>query len=116
VPAEKWYTSAVKWAAANSIIVGYGNGKFGPDDNITREQMAAILNNYTNFTGMDLRETGQTIIFNDDAKIAPYAKEAIDRLVRAGIINGKPGNIYDPKGNATRAEYASMLERYLTLV
>jgi hypothetical protein len=109
-----WYADAVKWAAANDIVSGYGNGNFGPNDNITREQMATILNNYANFAGMNFRETRQIVIFDDSEVIAAYAKDAVDKFYRAGIISGKPGNLFDPKAGATRAEFASMLHRFLT--
>jgi len=115
VPAS-WYTEGVIWAAANGIVSGYGNNRFGPEDNITREQMATILNNYADFTGIDLRETRQIVVFADDTEIAAYAKDSIDRFYRAGIISGKPGNIFDPKAGASRAEFASMLHRFLTSV
>ena len=108
-----YYTDAVNWAAASGIVTGYGDGRFGPEDDVTREQIAAILNNFVNTRGIDLRETRQIVIFEDDAAIAAYAKDAVGRLVRAGVITGKPGNLFDPQGKATRAEYATMLSRFL---
>ena len=113
VAESEYYTAAVTWAAANGIVKGYGGGNFGPDDNVTREQLATILNNYTGFAGINLRETRQIVIFNDDNDIADYAKESVARLVRANVITGKPGNIFDPQGLATRAEFAAMLQRML---
>jgi len=108
---EKYYADAIKWAAENNVVFGYGNNLFGPEDNITREQLTAILDRYAKFAGMSFRETRQIVVFNDDAKISDYAREAIARFFRAGIITGKPGNIFDPKGEATRAEVAAMLKR-----
>ena len=113
VAAGMYYSDAVNWAAASGIVSGYGDGRFGPENDVTREQMAAILNNFVNYQGLDLRETRQIVIFEDDAAIAAYAKDAVGRLVRAGVITGKPGNLFDPQGNATRAEYATMLMRFL---
>jgi hypothetical protein len=110
-----WYRDAVLWAVANGIVSGYGEGRFGPDDNVTREQLAAILNNYANFSGMNFRETRKIVIFDDSGDIAAYAKDAVDKFYRAGIISGQPGNKFVPQGSATRAEFASMLHRFLTL-
>jgi hypothetical protein len=112
----EYYTDAVIWAAANGIVSGYGNGKYGPEDNITREQLATILNNYANKKGLPLPETRDYPGFNDDRDIANYAKEAIERFFKAEVINGKPGNLFDPKGNATRAEVAAMLMNFLKTV
>jgi len=109
-----WYTDAVKWAAANGIVSGLGEGRFGPTADVTREQLATILNNYANFTKMNLPVTGEYPNFADDKDIASYAKSAVERLSKAGIVGGKPGNNFDPRGNATRAEVASMLTRLTT--
>ena len=110
---DSWYTKAVLWAAANDIVSGYGDGRFGPEINITRQDLAVILNNYAKFAEMDLPTAREYAGFADDMDIRNYAKEAIERFFRAGIINGKPGNLYDPQGNATRAEFATMLMNFL---
>jgi hypothetical protein len=117
VPEDRWYSDAVKWAAANGIISGYGDGRFGPEDNITRQELVVILDRYAEYVGLTLNSQLSTFnLFNDDADIADYAKEAIERFFAAGIINGKPGSIFDPKGNATRAEVAAMLMRFIEAV
>jgi hypothetical protein len=116
VPAGAWYTDAVIWAASNGIVAGYGNGKFGSNNIITREQLATMLNNYAIKMELKLPEPGAYTGFNDDEDIANYAKEAIERFFKAGIIAGKPGNIFDPQGKATRAEFAAMLHRVLKVV
>jgi len=113
VAAGEWYTNAVIWANHNGIVTGYGNGNYGPEDSITREQLVAILNNYTVFAGIELPEIRRSPVFVDDADIADYAREAIDRFFAAGIIDGKPGNIFDPQGNTTRAETAAMFQNFL---
>ena len=97
----------------NSIVLGYGDGIFGPEDDITREQLTTILSRYAESAGLSFRETRQIVAFNDDAEISDYAREAVERLFRAGIVTGKPNNIFDPQGNATRAEVATMLMRFL---
>jgi len=108
-----WYYDAVKWAAINSVVSGYGGGKFGPTDNITREQLATMLSNYAAFAGLDLPSAKEYQAFADEASISGYAKGTVEQLFKAGVIAGKPGNIFDPRGNATRAEVASMLARFV---
>jgi len=111
-----YYTDAVKWAADNKIILGYGDGKFGPSDNVTREQLAAILYRYQQYAENIAPETATAQEFADAGSISGYAKEFVDKLVMQGIINGRPNNLFDPQGNATRAEYAAILHRYLVAV
>jgi len=111
-PASEWYADAVKWAAANGIASGYGNGIFGAGDNINREQMAVMLANYIKYKGFEM-PAGQTAAFNDESEISVWAIDGIRLLQSAGVIGGKPGGLLDPKGNATRAEAATMLMRFL---
>lgn len=108
----KWYAEAVKWAVENGIVSGYGNGKFGPEDNITRQDLAAVLFNYSNFIGMKLNEIRDYQYFSDSDHIADYAKKSVELLYRAGIVVGRLGNKFDPRGQATRAEMAAMLHRF----
>jgi hypothetical protein len=115
VASGQWYSDAVIWAAANGIVSGYGGGKFSPEDNITREQLAAILNNYAGKTGAALPGARDYPGFYDDAAIAGWAQAAVTAFYKAGIINGKPNNLFDPKGNATRAEVATMMMNFLEL-
>jgi len=116
----QYYTNAIKWGADNGIVKGYGNRRFGPSENVTREQLAAILLRYMNFKEINLPVTMQWIIFADEADIAGYAMDAIQTLNKLGVINGVGKNadgqvIIKPKGNATRAEAAAMLHRFLLL-
>jgi hypothetical protein len=113
VSAGQWYTDAVNWAAANGIVGGTGGGLFAPDGDITRQDMAVILMRYAERAGLKLPETRDYPGFKDDADVANYAKEALEAFFKAGIINGKPGGLFDPKGAATRAEAAAMLRRFL---
>jgi hypothetical protein len=113
--AGKYYTDAVKWAAANNIVAGVGGGYFEPEAPVTRQDLAAILNRYAGFAGMKLPVTRAYTAFNDDADIAGYAREAIEKFFAAAIIEGKGNGIADPKGTATRAEVASMLHRFLEI-
>ena len=113
VPMGQWYTDAVSWAAASGIVSGYGDGRFGPDDNITREQMAAILSNYQLYSKKQPEAINVGLRFDDRYTISDWALGSVDKLVAQGIIGGKPGNVFDPKGNTTRAEFASVLTRYM---
>jgi hypothetical protein len=112
--AGAYYEVAVSWAAEKGIVAGYGNGLFGPDDNVTREQLAVIMYNYQQFSGLRPVESLPAKNFADGHLISDWAKTAVSSLTRQGVISGKPGDLFDPSGNATRAEYASILYRFLT--
>lgn len=114
VPDTMYYAPAVKWAAANGIMGGYGDGQFGPDDPITREQMAAILWRYAQYKGYDVSVIEDSISdFNDVSAISDYAVPAMQWVCSEGIMSGKPGKILDPTGTAKRSEIAAMLMRFL---
>ena len=113
VEAGKWYADATTWTAENSIFAGYGKDKFGPDDPITREQLAAIFYRYTDYKGYDLTVKGNLDKFKDADKITDYAKTAMQWAVGSGLVKGKSGNLLDPQGTATRAEIAAMLHRFI---
>ena len=109
VAADAWYADAVAWASENGIVSGYGNGLFGTNDPVSREQIATILWRYE---GSPSAESGQD--FADESAISGYASTAVDWARANGIISGREGNVFDPKGNATRAEVAAMLQNDLT--
>ena len=113
-----WYTDAVIWAAENGIVSGYGNGKFGPNDAITREQTAKILYSYAAFAGKDVSVDADDVFagFGDADAISVWAKDAMLWAVDSGLINGKTGNLLDPKGEASRAEAATMIYRFCELM
>ena len=113
VESGKWYADAITWAAENGIFAGYGKDKFGPDDPITREQLAAIFYRYADYKGYDLTVKGNLDKFKDADKITDYAKTAMQWAVGSGLVNGKSGNLLDPQGMATRAEIAAMLHRFI---
>ena len=113
VEAGKWYADAITWTAENSIFAGYGKDKFGPDDPITREQLAAIFYRYADCKGYDLTVKGNLDKFKDADKITDYAKTAMQWAVGSGLVKGKSGNLLDPQGTATRAEIAAMLHRFI---
>ncbi|MDR1570962.1 MAG: S-layer homology domain-containing protein, partial [Clostridiales Family XIII bacterium] len=103
---------AVGWAAANGIVKGYGDGRFGPDDAITREQMAAIIHRYAAFAGEAPVPVAEAS-FADWDSISEYARPAAGALAAQGVILGRPGGVFDPQARTTRAEAAAMLHRFL---
>ena len=113
VEVGKWYADAITWTAENGIFAGYGKDKFGPDDPITREQLAAIFYRYADYKGYDLTVKGNLDKFKDADKITDYAKTAMQWAVGSGLMKGKSGNLLDPQGTATRAEIAAMLHRFI---
>ena len=102
-----WYSDAVLWASQRGIIGGYGNGLFGTNDPVTREQIATILWRYA---GSPAANAGQD--FADEASIASYAAAAVDWARANGVMNGTDGNRFAPKSNATRAQVATLLMNY----
>jgi len=114
---SKYYYKAVKWATDKGIVSGYSNGKFGPNDNIQRQQLAVILNKYAQYKGKKTTQTNDLKEFTDTKQISSYAINQMRWAVGAGVINGnvdkKTGKkTLNPKGNATRAEVAAMMEKY----
>lgn len=109
-----WYGKAVAWAAANGIVNGYSNGCFGPDDSITREQLAAILYRYARYKGEDVSTSENTDIlsYNDAASVSGYAVSAVRWACGEGLINGSQGKLM-PASGATRAQVAAMIHRFL---
>jgi hypothetical protein len=112
---SQYYADAVQWAAANGIVLGSGD-KYRPDENITRQDFTVVLARFADYSDVNLPESRETPVFADDADIAAYAKDAVVKFFKAGVINGKPDNKFDPLGNATRSEAAAMLHRYLNIM
>ena len=115
VKADAYYMGYIEWASKNNIVNGIGNGRFAPDQSITREQMAVIMGNYAKTIGYTLPKVHIENIFTDNAKISTYAKEAVKQMQMAGVISGKNGNLFDPQGTATRAEVSAVLRRFVEL-
>lgn len=113
VSSQMWYADAVAWASEQGIISGYGAGLFGPEYPVTREQMAVILYNYARSRSYDLSATSATAQFADTTKVSGWAVDAIEWTVGAGLITGKDTGILDPQGNATRAQVAAILQRFV---
>ena len=111
-----WYAPYVEWATRNGVISGYGNGKFGPNDPITREQMAVILYNYTGSIDQNVGTVGDLSGFSDQEQVSGWARTQMAWAVGCGLINGKSGGALDPAGRATRSEVAAILERFVGCV
>lgn len=113
VAAGKWFAKAVAWAAANGIVNGYGDSLFGPNDPVTREQLAAILYRYAVYGGMTAVTLEENLgSFADTAQLSAYAIQAMNWAVGQGLINGSGSNLV-PKAQATRAQVAAIIHRYL---
>ena len=107
-----WYGEAVRWATSEGVVKGYGNGRFGPDDPITREQFAAILYRYAQYKGYDVTASADLSGYADADKVSGYALEAMRWANAEGIINGTSPTTLYPQGTATRAQAAAMLMRF----
>ena len=112
VPRDQWYTSAVDWASKNNIVNGYGNGKFGPNDPVTREQMATILHRYGQYKDYDSTINGDASTFSDGNLVSSYAIDAMNWAIGTGLFSGVGNNMLLPAGSATRAQVATLLTRF----
>ena len=106
VAPDSWYADAVMWAAAQGIAGGYGNGKFGPNDHITREQLAVMLWRYSR----EPAAAGKELPFSDANRASGWALDALRWAAENGILNGKGNGMLDPRGLTSRAETAQMLK------
>ena len=113
VVGNAWYAKPVLWANANNIVSGYGGGLFGPNDNITREQMAAVLNRYAGFKGIDVSAADSLADFTDAGRVSDWALAGMKWAVGEKLITGMTTTTLVPQGNATRAQVASILMRYI---
>lgn len=112
VPQGQWYSAPVAWAAENGIVDGYGDGRFGPLDVITREQMASILHRYAAYKGYDTSAWADLSGFTDLGQVSGYAQAPMHWAVGFGLINGTTATTLAPKGGATRAQAAAILARF----
>lgn len=106
-----WYGEAVRWAAGQGIVGGYGNGSFGPNDPVTREQLAAILYRFAQHMGYDTEGQADLSGFTDLTQVSTYAREAMAWCVDAGLLSGTSPTTLSPRGQATRAQTAAVLMR-----
>lgn len=112
---EDYYGRAVGWAAWHGIVNGYSTTMFGPNDSVTREQLASILYRYGKYKGWSLAATGNLYQFTDWEQSHDYAREAMSWAVGAGLLKGKDQGRLDPLGQATRAQVAAILHRFHAL-
>lgn len=110
------YMGYIEWANNNNILKGVGDGKYVPDQPISREQMAIILQKYAKVTGLTLPKVYAANTFADSTKISASAKDAVKQMQTAGIISPKNGNIFDPQTAVTRAEVSAVLHRYVQIM
>ncbi len=109
VPDGQWYTDAIRWAQAEGILTGYGDGRFGPNDPVTRQDMVTILWRYAEEPEASAQD------FADEASIAGYAAQAVDWARANEIVGGVGDNQFAPTGSATRAQTAVILRNFLPL-
>ena len=110
VAADAWYAGAVNWAAGEGIVSGYGNGKFGPDDLITREQMANMLYYYAQWAGLEPSAGADALQgFQDAGQVSSWASDAVSWAVSSGLISGTGNQTLAPTATATRAEVAQIM-------
>ena len=112
VSENDWYFEAVSWAAQNALVEGYGDGLFGPQDDVTREQMALLLYRYAQYKGYDTSAVGSLEPFPDGDSVSSWAAEAMAWAVGSGLMLGDENNALNPSGTATRAEVAQLLTRF----
>ena len=117
VDAGAWYAEAIRWAVSEGIAFGYGGGKFGPDDIVTREQMVTILYRYAQHTGCDVSigENTNILSYDDAFDVAPYAVPAMQWACGSGTVTGTARNggvILSPRSATTRAQMATMMMRF----
>lgn len=116
VAGNTWYTEGVAWASANKIVDGYGGGIFGPDNSITRQELATMLYRYAKQMDMNTAATGSLHDFSDAGKVGSWSKSAMRWAVGNGILKGYDNGTLNPGGNASRAEVATMLQRLVRLM
>ena len=107
-----WYADAVAWATTNKVVNGYGDGTFGPDDDITREQMVTLLYRYAKDKGLNVSAQGTLNAFEDAGQVDGYAKDAMEWAVSIGLMKGMDDTHLAPLKNASRAEVATILMRF----
>lgn len=110
---DSWYADGIHWMVDNGIAGGYGNGKFGADDKITREQLATFLYRYADVMGYGTSGGASLSGFTDAGSVSGYATEAMQWAVGNGLIGGMGNGTLAPQGNATRAQVATILMRFV---
>lgn len=115
VPETEWFYSYVNWGFENGIVRGIDNETFAPNEKITREQMAIMLDNFTESIELVLPEINNGIIFTDSGLISSWASESVQKIITSGIMGGYPEGDFKPQGHATRAEAATVIYKLLDI-
>ncbi|MDR1735317.1 MAG: S-layer homology domain-containing protein, partial [Oscillospiraceae bacterium] len=115
VPVGTWYHDGVIWAAENGIVAGTGGGNYSPDKTISRQEMALMLLNYSNFKGYAIPDNREAPDYTDTAQIAVWAESAAKELSEAGVMGGN-NNAFMPQKAACRAEAAQLIKNFLRLI
>jgi hypothetical protein len=113
VKADKWYSEAIAWGNKNGIVVGYGDGTFKPEQNITQQELCTILHHYAKYKGFDVSKSSKLLDFTDGKDVSNWALEQVKWAVGTEIMNGKGNGILDPKGFTTRAEVCAMMLNFM---
>lgn len=110
-----WYSDAITWAAQNGIVNGYGNGTFGPNDAVTREQIATIFYRYAGFKGVNTNRSADLSKYTDGAEVASWAKDAMEWAVATDMIKGTSttAKVLSPHADTTRVTLATLLDRWV---
>ncbi|MEA4934050.1 MAG: S-layer homology domain-containing protein [Lawsonibacter sp.] len=116
VNTDAWYAQSTAWAVEAGVVSGYENGQFGPEDPVTREQLALMLYQYANRLNAGTSGRSSLARFQDSSDVSSWAEEAVSWAVDAGILNGRTGGTLDPSGPATRAEMAAMLHQFVAFI
>lgn len=112
VSSDAYYGQAVAWAVSEDIVTGYDDGRFGPQDPVTREQLAALLYRYAEYMGYPTSGGADLSAYQDFDQIGPYARTAMGWAVKTGLLTGRTQTTLAPAHTATRAETAVLLERF----
>ena len=112
VSGSDWYATAVNWAASEGIVGGFGDSTFQPNSPITREQMASILYRYAEYKGYDVSARADLSAYSDQPSV--WAEEVLSWAVAEGLLNGVTDDELQPQGQATRAQVAAILQRFLS--
>ncbi len=116
VPDGQWYSEPIKWAAENGVVEGYGNGIFGMNDYITREQFVTILWRYAKLKDKDVSAAAKLDGYSDVSEISGWASEAMEWAIGSGLMQGRSDSVLAPKGNASRAEAATFFMRFNEMI
>lgn len=112
VDADGYYYNALLWGSHNNISNGYSDGRFAPDDPLTREQLVTFLHRYANYKGYNTDVYTDIGGYSDAAKVSPFARESMCWAIGAGIVNGTGNNTLSPQDSALRAQVAAMFNRF----